>query len=197
VLLIAEILAKVWFIDRAARAFMKGTFEVIAEKMGSGGAYMDLSLEALDAVEYFGTTEYAKIGCIMAAQTAFFAGLIYFLPKILKNNELNIAPDAALSTVAFAALPSAAATLASALLLSVLSYNSLSVYAMFAVCGAGLMASIALLDAGMKKYIQNDKTRLILLTIGYGVQLAVVLFALFSFMPACITDAIYNLMYNR
>jgi hypothetical protein len=189
-LLVADILMKSWFIERAAKAFLGGSVSTMTKAMGYGVSIIPVNESSMFEIQH-----YIYIFLIMAMQTAFFAGLVFLLPKLLKNNELSITPEAALSTAAFASIPITAAAFISSLLFTLFSFSSLSVYIMFAVCGAALVASISLFETGIKKYIPHNKQRLTLIAIGYGIQLMAAMIAILSFVPDRIVFALYNWMY--
>ncbi len=68
--------------------------------------------------------------------------------------------------------------------------SATSAYIVFALFGAALFISISLMDTGVKRYLPGDKQRLIILAVGYGIQLIAVVIALCSFVPEIILKAL-------
>jgi hypothetical protein len=193
VLLALDALLKAFFIERLVRAFMAGTFRSIAEEMG-GGFEAAMLTNMFKEVKCFAFHHYLFLFLIMAAQTLFFAGLILILPKLTKGQAAPVDIDTAFGTAAVAEMPWIAATLVSSLLITFLSYSSTSVYLMLLLCGAAMVMSVYLLDAGIKKYIADDRQRMNILAISYGVQVMFMMIALFAFIPGRIVSAISQIM---
>jgi hypothetical protein len=193
VLLSLDALLKAIFVERLIRAFMAGAFRSMAAEMG-GGFEASMLTNIFKEVNYFSFQHYILLFLIMTVQTFYFAGLTYMLPKLSKGQAAPITMDTAFSAAAVTAIPWIVATLASSLLITVLSYSGISVYIMFLLCGAALIMSVYLLDAGVKKYIADDKRRMNILAVAYGVQIMFLMVAIFAFIPGRIVSAISQIM---